>query len=425
MSQIRIDVNGVQTEHRSFKSAYRKIKDEEQQLSTTRQRIDGRISARRSLDSRLSRAGSRLMRVENQLEALYDFIEHGLQSYIQADDKAKEHPFENKKKKSIWDKIGDGLQAAAHGVTGFMEGTAEAVIGTVEGLWTMVTHPIETVQGLVYVVKHPLQTAQGIWKAVSDSWTNEVVNGDADSRGRWFGRMIGEVALSVVGTKGVDKVAKLAKGTRLVREGRGVRIVRVDGPERVQGQPDSPDLPKPDGDTQSRISTEVHVPPNRNREGEGTGNVIDGLEVIDGKVLGKIPLDEFTRIRIESIANPNADSIVLGKYTPTFQNDVANWTIPGPDSYVSRAGGESSYFSLGSDWDKIKKTYELMDKDMFKLFNVPALDDAVLSGKTIKFSHDPSLEIYEGSALADEWIYLQMKFGFSRLNQIGGFWIAK
>ncbi|MFD0670582.1 hypothetical protein [Cohnella sp. GCM10027633] len=253
MSQIRIDVNGVQAEHRSFKSAYRKIKDEGQQLSSTRQRIDGRIAARRGTDSRMSRAGSRLTRVENQLEALYDFIEHGLQSYIQADDKAKEHPFDYKKKKSIWEKIGDGLQAAAHGVTGFMEGTAEAVIGTVEGIWTMVTHPIETVQGLVYVVKHPLQTAQGIWKAVSDSWTNEVANGDADSRGRWFGRMISEVALAVVGTKGVDKVAKLAKGTRIVREGRGVRIVHVDAPEKVHAQPEpTKPSPKPEGDKQPK-----------------------------------------------------------------------------------------------------------------------------------------------------------------------------
>ncbi|MFD0671915.1 hypothetical protein [Cohnella sp. GCM10027633] len=292
MSQIRIDVNGVQTEYRSFKSAYRKIKDEAHQLSSSRTRIDGRIAARRSIDSRLSRAGSRLMRVENQLEALYDFIEHGLQSYIQADDKAKEHPFEKKKKKSIWDKIGDGLQAAAHGVTGFMEGTAEAVIGTVEGLWTMVTHPIETVQGLVYVVKHPLQTAQGIWKALSDSWTNEVVNGDADSRGRWFGRMIGEVALSVVGTKGVDKVAKLAKGTKIVQEAGGVKIVRVDAQERVLGQSEPPNMsPKQKGDTLPRISTEVYLPPKLKIDGDGP--VKDRLP---DNLLGKNDADPFREI---------------------------------------------------------------------------------------------------------------------------------
>ncbi|WP_245590277.1 hypothetical protein [Cohnella panacarvi] len=62
---------------------------------------------------------------------------------------------------------------------------------------------------------------------------------------------------------------------------------------------------------------------------------------------------------------------------------------------------------------------------MFNLFNVPAPDDAVTSGKTIKFSHDPSLEVYEGNALANEWKYSQTKYGFKTLKQAGGFWIAK
>lgn len=62
---------------------------------------------------------------------------------------------------------------------------------------------------------------------------------------------------------------------------------------------------------------------------------------------------------------------------------------------------------------------------MFNIFNVPALDDAVLNGKTIKFSHNPSLDIYEGSALADEWEYLQTKYGYKSLKEVGGFWIAK
>ncbi|MFD0671912.1 hypothetical protein [Cohnella sp. GCM10027633] len=172
-------------------------------------------------------------------------------------------------------------------MTGFMEGTAEAVIGTVEGLWTMVTHPIETVQRLVYVVKHPLQTVQGIWKAVSDSWTNEVVNGDADSRGRWFGRMIGEVALSVVGTKGVDKVAKLAKGTSIVQEAGGLRIVRVDAPDKVHAQLDPPMRLKQEGDSLPRLSPLEYLPPILKNDAEGAGNALNRID--SGS--GHIPMD--------------------------------------------------------------------------------------------------------------------------------------
>ena len=126
---------------------------------------------------------------------------------------------------------------------------------------------------------------------------------------------------------------------------------------------------------------------------EDTGKVVDGLEVIDDKVLGKVPLGEFENIRKISIHNPNADSIVLGKYTPSYENGVANWEVPGPDSYITKSGTDSTYFSLGSEWGKIQTTYGLADDEMFKIFNIPALDDAIASGKTIKFSHKPNLEI--------------------------------
>ena len=51
--------------------------------------------------------------------------------------------------------------------------------------------------------------------------------------------------------------------------------------------------------------------------------------------------------------------------------------------------GDTTYFSLGNDWDVIKSKYNITDKDMFDLFNVPALDDAIKLGKEIRFSQDP------------------------------------
>lgn len=83
------------------------------------------------------------------------------------------------------------------------------------------------------------------------------------------------------------------------------------------------------------------------------------------------------------------------------------------------------YFDLGAAWNNIKISKKLSDKDMFDLFNVPALTDAVKGNKTIKFSHDPRLPEYADSFLDDEWNYLKTKFNFKTLVKKGEFWIAR
>lgn len=60
---------------------------------------------------------------------------------------------------------------------------------------------------------------------------------------------------------------------------------------------------------------------------------------------------------------------------------------------------------------------------MFEYLNIPALDDAVSSGKTICFSHNPRL--YPDSYLAQEWQYLKENYGFKSLTKKGDVWIAK
>ncbi|WP_242950504.1 hypothetical protein [Clostridium acidisoli] len=149
---------------------------------------------------------------------------------------------------------------------------------------------------------------------------------------------------------------------------------------------------------------------------------IDGIKIIDGKVGGKIPVDEFKNIRTESIQNVDSDAITLGKYKPTVKPDGSlDWTIPANDSYTVMAG-DTTYFSLGNDWDVIKGKYNITDDDMFDLFNVPALDDAAKAGKEIRFSHDPTA--YGDCALKKEWEYLESSYGYRRLIQKGDFWYA-
>ena len=116
--------------------------------------------------------------------------------------------------------------------------------------------------------------------------------------------------------------------------------------------------------------------------------------------------------------------MTLGKYEPTIRADGSqDWSIPGPNSYISKAG-DTTYFSLGDDWNKITAKYGLdaEGKEMFKYFNKPALDDAVAQGKTIRFSHNPKLPQYKEAALRWEWDYLKEHHGYVDVYKKGDFW---
>ena len=139
-----------------------------------------------------------------------------------------------------------------------------------------------------------------------------------------------------------------------------------------------------------------------------------------------MPLEEYEMYRTKSVINPDSDTMTLGKYEPTIRPDgTPDWSTPGPNSYISKAG-DTTYFSLGDDWDKITVEYGLdaEGKEMFKYFNKPALDDAVAQGKTIRFSHDPELTQYEKSAIRWEWDYLKEHHGYKGLDIIGDYWYA-
>lgn len=148
------------------------------------------------------------------------------------------------------------------------------------------------------------------------------------------------------------------------------------------------------------------------RTAEGAGDLIDGIKITDSKVGGKIPVDEFKTIRQSSIKNPDADSITLGKYTN------------GLDSYIAKAGGNSSYFDMGSEWNTVRKKYNLEYDEMFEYFNKPALKDAIESGKSIQFSHNP---INDDGFLGMEWDYIKdtLHLTDGDLLERGGMWYVK
>ena len=69
--------------------------------------------------------------------------------------------------------------------------------------------------------------------------------------------------------------------------------------------------------------------------------------------------------------------------------------------------------------------YRLTDLEMFDYFNKPVLSDAISSGKTIKFSHNPLA--YPDSFLEQEWEYIKnvLRLTDSNLVKQGEFWYVK
>ncbi|MCU4668112.1 T7SS effector LXG polymorphic toxin [Bacillus paralicheniformis] len=98
---------------------------------------------------------------------------------------------------------------------GIEEGIEDVAVDTVTGIRDTITNPKETLEGIAYTVTHPVETFEIIKKDIEDSFVRDVINGDAESRARWFTYATGMVASSIVGTKGADKVSKLAKASKM------------------------------------------------------------------------------------------------------------------------------------------------------------------------------------------------------------------
>ena len=146
-----------------------------------------------------------------------------------------------------------------------------------------------------------------------------------------------------------------------------------------------------------------------------------------GSRFGEMPPEEavayrewnYDKIRELSVKNPESDSMTLGKYIP------GEGGKPAPEAYTEMAKKTGdTYFDLGMQWGEIEKAYTLTDTDMFDLFNTSALDQAVKEGKVIRFTHDPTLQVYEKSALASEWRFLKNKHGYKKVLPKGEYWYA-
>ncbi|KWU66030.1 hypothetical protein AWW70_00300 [Bacillus mycoides] len=101
----------------------------------------------------------------------------------------------------------------------YKKGKNEAVLDELKGILNTILHPIDSVEGAVYALSHIDETFAAVEQAISDSWDQDVVNGDWNSRAKWVGNVEMQVKLAIaelfVGTKGVDKISKLGKTSKL------------------------------------------------------------------------------------------------------------------------------------------------------------------------------------------------------------------
>ena len=259
------------------------------------------------------------------------------------------------------------------------------------------------------------------------------------SAGNYIGKKFGAPAVDLPG----------AKSSHLDVPLQGKQIPKLDSANvRLSSRPDLHLKASPADGTLAKLKTHppvsVDVPKVKQVSGDGAVKAVSGVKPGDvdvPKVKGtanpspsqsttspikNMPLEEYEMYRTKSVINPESDTMTLGKYEPTIRPDgTQDWSTPGPNSYISKAG-DTTYFSLGDDWDKLTKAYNLDSRgeQMFEAFNKPALDDAVAQGKTIRFSHDPRLKIYEKSAIRWEWDYLKEHHGYKDMDFIGGYWYA-
>ncbi|PEA56052.1 cytoplasmic protein [Bacillus pseudomycoides] len=99
--------------------------------------------------------------------------------------------------KSTGEKILDGIVA----------GAGQAVEDTIDGIVAL--GKWETWENMGYAATHLDETLLAMWNTLSDSFINDVINGDAESRAKWGSYALTQVGLGLIGDKGISKVTTL------------------------------------------------------------------------------------------------------------------------------------------------------------------------------------------------------------------------
>ncbi|MDQ0861787.1 hypothetical protein [Bacillus sp. V2I10] len=95
----------------------------------------------------------------------------------------------------LWDGAKNGLTDAWDGLVSLTEWE------TYEAMWDAIIHPLETLESM--------------WNTLSEAWETKVINGDIYSRTEFFTYGVVSIGLGILGGKGIDKLGKAAKLTKI------------------------------------------------------------------------------------------------------------------------------------------------------------------------------------------------------------------
>ncbi len=121
---------------------------------------------------------------------------------------------------AVW----NGVKTVARNGWAFTKGFGKGVWNAGKGIVNMVLHPIDTVKGIYHAIENWDETKEAmkaLWEEYKDAWSN-----DPEKFWEMTGTLTAEVALSVVGTKGLDKLAKASTLGRVTSTtARATRVV--------------------------------------------------------------------------------------------------------------------------------------------------------------------------------------------------------
>ena len=111
----------------------------------------------------------------------------------------------------------------------FGKGFGKGLWGAAKGIYNMVRHPVDTWNGIVYAIENWEETKEALlakWEEYKDAAVN-----DPEKFAEMTGYLTAEILTSVAGTKGLDKVGKLAKAADLGKK--ASTLARTTGVTRV------------------------------------------------------------------------------------------------------------------------------------------------------------------------------------------------
>ncbi len=116
----------------------------------------------------------------------------------------------------------NGGEGVADGVREFGSGLWEAVVEEVNDIASTLAHPIQTAEGVGSAVSNLGETAAAIGAAIEKT-AEDFTEGNSSQKAKIAGKVVGGIAVSVIATKGLGKLAKLGKARAITKAASATR----------------------------------------------------------------------------------------------------------------------------------------------------------------------------------------------------------